>query len=285
MRQARYALLGLLLGCATETNANLGDGLGFGGSGGSAGALGTSGSGGQASGGGGMTTGGMSNTSGTTGVAGVGIVGGTFGNPVGGTAGEAPVGGGGAGGAGGDAGAAGGGAGGKGGAGGAGGKGGSGGSGGSGGGMGTVKCGDLAIPAIATWKASASDECAPTCADPNGPFTAALAIDNSVATRYSSGTGQAGDETLQIDLGAQASINRVTINTVPAGDYGRHYQVRASANMAVAGTPVLGDVNGAAGVTTINLSQTVNARYVLISQTGVFLDSWWSINEITVTCQ
>jgi hypothetical protein len=223
-----------------------------------------------------MTTGGMVNASGTFGFGGEAPVGGggTFGNPMGGSAG-APAGGGGAGGAGG--------AGGKGGAGGSGGKGGSGGSGG--GGMGTVKCGDNAIPAIGTWKATASAECAPTCADPNGPFTAPLAIDGNAGTRYSSGKGQAGDEWLQIDLGAQASINRVTINTVPAGDYGRHYQVRVSASSNDMGAAVRGDVNGAAGVTTINLNSTVNGRYVLISQTAVFAESWWSINEITVTCQ
>ena len=109
---------------------------------------------------------------------------------------------------------------------------------------------------------------------------------SSPATRYSSGKGQAGDETLVIDLGAESSINRVTINTVPAGDYGRHYQVRAALTANAAATaPVLADVNGAAGVTTLTLSSTVNARFVRIAQTAAFPDSWWSINEITVTCQ
>jgi hypothetical protein len=192
------------------------------------------------------------------------------------------MGGGGVGGSGGAAGA-----GGKGGAGGAGGKGGAGGSGGSGGAT-TAKCGDPVIPAIAQWKASAAAECAPTCADPNGPFTAGLAVDGDVATRYSSGQTQTAGQWLQIDLGAAAAVNHLTINSVPANDYTRHYQVRVSNTSGDMAAPVLADGDGAAGVININLTKVGVGRFVLITQTGSVMapaTSWWSINEITVTCQ
>jgi hypothetical protein len=52
--------------------------------------------------------------------------------------------------------------------------------------------------------------------------------------------------------------------------------------------PVLADGDGAAGVININLTKVGVGRFVLITQTGSVMapaTSWWSINEITVTCQ
>jgi hypothetical protein len=234
-----------------------------------------------------MTSAGTQSTGGTFGISGDNALGGggTFsmlgGN--GGTMAGAAMGG-----AGGSAGGAGG-AGGKGGAGGTAGKGGTGGSGGSGGsgGAGTVKCGAPAIPASAQWKATAMPECAPTCTDPNGPFTAALAIDGSAATRFASGQTQTGGEWLQIDLGAAAAVNRLTLNTVPANDYTRHYQVRVSNTSGDMAAPVVAEGDGVAGTTNVTFGKVGSGRFVLITQTGTVAPatSWWSINEITVTCQ
>ena len=41
------------------------------------------------------------------------------------------------------------------------------------------------------------------------------------------------------------------------------------------------------GTTNITLANVATGRYVLITQTGTVAPatSWWSINEITVTCQ
>jgi hypothetical protein len=155
------------------------------------------------------------------------------------------------------------------------------------GGMPAVKCGDNAIRAKTQWTATASDECAPTCADPNGPFTAGLAIDADVNTRFATGKAQAGDEWLQVDLGAVGTVNHLTINTVSATDYTRHYQVRVSNTSGDMAAAVLADGAGAAGTIAINLSKTVNGRYVLISQTGNVgaATSWWSVNDVTITCQ
>jgi F5/8 type C domain len=236
--------------------------------------------------GGNVTSGGNVDTGGggTFGVAGTFGMAGTFGQ-LGGMGGVAA----GAGGMGGSGGTGGKNTGGNGGSGGkaTGGTGGSAGTGGGGAG-GVAKCGDHAILAKASWVGSASAECAPTCADPNGPFTAALAIDGSNTTRYSSGKTQSGDEWLQIDLGGTATVNSVSINSVSATDYTRHYQVRVSLTAVDKAAAVLAEGDGMTGNVVVPLNKTVNGRYVLISQTGavaVGQTSWWSINEIAVTCQ
>lgn len=287
MRSAHYALLSVVvLGCATEQNdlplgglGNVAGGTSEGGSGGAAAGTGGNATAGSLTSGGGGASGGnpVSGGGGAVGTAGTfGMVGGMGGSATGGGGaggmGGTATGGGGSGGGGGKAG---GGAGGS--------MAGSGGTGGSA----AVKCGDNAIRAKAQWTASASHECAPTCTDPNGPFTAALAIDPDTGTRFATGKAQAGDEWLQIDLGAVGTVNRVTINTVSATDYTRHYQVRVSNTSGDMAGQVLADGAGAAGVITINLNKTVNGRYVMISQTGNVgaATSWWSVNDVTVTCQ
>jgi hypothetical protein len=296
MRSARYALFGVMvLSCATEETA-----IPLGGLGDTAGATtmagssnsdaGSGGAGGSATAGTSPNTGGGGAAAGTFGNGGGGIAsfGGTFG-----TSGTAPGGGGGTGGAGGTAAGGGGngGTGGKaaGGAGGTGGKanGGNGGGGAGGGGNQTAKCGDNAIRAKAQWTATASAECAPTCVDPNGPFTAGLAIDADTGTRFATGKAQTGDEWLQIDLGATGTVNHLTINTASATDYTRHYQVRVSNTSGNMAAQPLADADGAAGTIQINLSKATNGRYVLISQTGNVgaATSWWSVNDVTITCQ
>lgn len=252
------------------------------GSGGSA-----AGVGGGAAAGSGMTSGGGGAAGGVPGSAGTLGSAGTFGTA--GAMGGMPAGGGGAGGMGGVGGTGGGNGGTAGKAnGGAGGKamGGAAGMAGAGGNP-AVKCGDNAIRAKTQWTASASDECAPTCTDPNGPFTAALAIDADVGTRFATGKKQAGGEWLQVDLGAVGTVNRVTLNTTSATDYTRHYQVRVSNTSGDMAGQVLADGDGATGTSTINLSKTVNGRYVLISQTGNVgaATSWWSVNDLTISCQ
>jgi hypothetical protein len=156
---------------------------------------------------------------------------------------------------------------------------------GAGGAGGVAKCGDHAIPANAQWVASASSECSPTCADPTGPFPAALAIDGNPSTRFSSGTAQVGTEYFQIDLGTMATLNQLSITTTPAGDFTQHYQVKAAASAdGLSAAPLLADAAGATGTINVTLNQTVNAQVVRIYQTGT-TSSWWSINEITIACQ
>ena len=304
MGRVSYPWLALIsLSCATAENSldRLG-GEGIAGDTAMSGGVGATGTGGAASGGGGAASGGAPGQVGGNSSAGNGgidtggggaftQVGGTFGQAgtfaqggmggMGGTGGKSTGGTAGTGGAGGKS---------TGGTGGTGGKstGGTGGTAGTGGVAGTVKCGDHAISAKTQWVGSASAECAPTCADPNGPFTAALAIDNNTATRFSSGKTQVGNEWLQIDLGATATVNSISINTVSATDYTRHYQIRVSLTALDQAAPILVEGNGATGNVVIPLGKAVNGRYVLISQTGMVAagqTSWWSINEINVTCQ
>jgi hypothetical protein len=156
---------------------------------------------------------------------------------------------------------------------------------GAGGSVAAAKCGDHPIPTNTQWVASASAECSPTCADPTGPFPASQAIDGNADTRFSSGKAQSGDEYFQIDLGAVATLNQLSINTVPAGDFTQHYQIKAAASAdGLTAAPVLADAAGTAGTMNISLNQTVNAQVVRIYQTGT-TSSWWSINEITIGCQ
>ena len=324
MRRVSLTWLALVtFSCATEENTGgpLGLGGGIGGDTGVSGSVGaagtvgtagtdnpTSGSGGVAvagtggsgdiggsvtTGGGGLATSGTGGSfttggGGTFSMSGSGGSAGAGGKSTGGAGGSAGGGGKSTGGAGGSAGASGGSAG-KGG----GGSGGTGGTGGTGGSTGVAKCGDHAIPARAQWTGAASKECAPTCADPNGPFTAALAIDGNTATRFATGTTQLGGEWLQIDLGATATVKSVSINTASATDYTRHYQIRVNSVSIVdmhdpaLATPILAQADGATGTMVIPLSSITNGRYVLISQTGMVAagqTSWWSVNEVDVTC-
>ena len=108
-----------------------------------------------------------------------------------------------------------------------------------------------------------------------------------MATRFATGKAQSGDEWLQIDLGAVGTVNHLTINTTSATDYTRHYQIRVSNTAGDMAGQVLADADGATGIVPISLSKTVNGRFVRISQTGNVgaATSWWSVNDITVTCQ
>ena len=304
MRRVSLTWLALItFSCATEQNTGGLNGLGGGvggdtgvsGSVGAAGTVGTAGTDSPTSGSSGVGvagTGGSGDFGGSVAAGGGGLAtsgsGGSFTTGGGGTfsmsgaGGSAGGGGKSSGGAGGSAGASGGSAG----------KGG-GGTGGTGGSTGVAKCGDHAIPARAQWTGAASKECAPTCTDPNGPYTAALAIDGNAATRFSTGATQLGGEWLQIDLGATATVKSVSINTASTSDYTRHYQIRVSDSSILTmhdpalAAPILAQADGATGTMVIPLSSITNGRYVLISQTGMVGAGetfWWSVNEVDVTC-
>lgn len=111
-------------------------------------------------------------------------------------------------------------------------------------------------------------------------------VTDSASTRWTTGVAQAGGEWLQIDFGKPVAVRRVNLQQgmTYSNDYPRGYQVvvsNTSQNLkgAVAATGV-----GMSGVTTtIVLPQVFVGRYLLIEQTSTSL-SWWSVEEIEVSC-
>jgi hypothetical protein len=122
------------------------------------------------------------------------------------------------------------------------------------------------------------------CQDPNGPFPPTLAIDASIATRYSSGQPQAGNEWIQIDFGKSVSLTSVTIDTeaTNADDWGRQYEFRVSNTSGDMAAAIAAQGAGMTGAKMFTLTAT--GRYLLISQKGVYATSWWSVHDINVAC-
>jgi glucosylceramidase len=120
--------------------------------------------------------------------------------------------------------------------------------------------------------------------DPAGPTdpccsgdVAAHAIDDDASTRYSSGTGQAPGQYLQVDLGRAQRLARFVVDTgASTGDYPRGYAVTVSTD----GT-TWRQVAAAAGtgqLTTVDLDNTPirYVRFTLTAATG----NWWSVADI-----
>jgi hypothetical protein len=114
-----------------------------------------------------------------------------------------------------------------------------------------------------------------------------MATDASAATRFSSGQTQAGGEWIQINLGASAALDGITIVTTNA-DWTREYEVRfaATANN-IAAAPVVASGTGMMGTITVTFPSTTTGQYLRITQTGAVTapdTNWWSIHDITIDC-
>lgn len=106
-------------------------------------------------------------------------------------------------------------------------------------------------------------------------------IDNSVSTRWSSGTPQAPDQTITIDLTQSLNFNRIELDSSrSANDYPRAYSVFVSSDGTNWGSAVKTGF-GAAGITVMELS-TQTARYIRIAQTGNNPNFWWSVHELKI---
>jgi hypothetical protein len=133
------------------------------------------------------------------------------------------------------------------------------------------------ITATSTWVPSVSSH--------SSDSAASNLTDNS-ATRWTSGKPQAGDEWLQIDFGAVVNLRRINLQqgTDSANDYPRSYAVYVSNSALDSSGPVRASGTGTSGVTTtILLSSVASGRYLYLKQLGTSL-SWWSIEELEVTC-
>lgn len=106
-------------------------------------------------------------------------------------------------------------------------------------------------------------------------------IDNSTATRWTTGVAQASGQTLTVDMGALITLNNVTTdtakNTSDETDYPRGYNLQLSKN-GTTWTTVASGVGTFKATTIAFVAQA--ARYFRIVQTGTS-GSWWSVGELT----
>jgi glucosylceramidase len=121
-------------------------------------------------------------------------------------------------------------------------------------------------------------------ASPAGPAAneAASAVDADASTRYSTGTGQAAGQFLQVDFGAPIRARQVVFDTgASLGDYPRGYAAAVSAD-GVNWTTVVADGHGAGQFTTIGLDARP-VRYVRLTLTAgasAAAGAWWSVADI-----
>jgi hypothetical protein len=116
-----------------------------------------------------------------------------------------------------------------------------------------------------------------TATGPND--VAANAIDGSLATRWSTGQAQVGNESFSVDLGAPLSMSQVMLDdSSHPGDFPAAYTLALSRDGVAYDTVATG---AGAIVTTIRFTPRV-ARFVRLLQTGTTPLSWLSIDELTI---
>ena len=126
-----------------------------------------------------------------------------------------------------------------------------------------------------SWSATANPP-APTdscCTDQ----VADNAVDDDATTRWSTGTGQAAGQYLQVDLRSAQPVQRFVLDTgASTGDYPRSYQVSTSTD----GThwTSAGSGTGTGQITSIPLDSSP-VRYVKVTLTGSS-GSWWSVADV-----
>jgi hypothetical protein len=102
------------------------------------------------------------------------------------------------------------------------------------------------------------------------------AIDGNIATRWSSGRAQAGNEFFKIDLGSVGCVSQVRVVT-SGTDFAASYTVSVSTDDVNYITIAKGPGNNLLQIRFLNRL----ARYIRINQVGTST-SWWSIDELTV---
>ncbi|RZS87441.1 glucosylceramidase [Motilibacter rhizosphaerae] len=103
------------------------------------------------------------------------------------------------------------------------------------------------------------------------------AVDGDASTRWSSGTGQAPGQYLQIDLHSKKHFSQVAIDSGGnLGDYARGWSLAVSDDGTTWTTLASGV--GTGQLTTVDVPRT-KARYVRIGSTGSS-GSWWSIADV-----
>ena len=111
------------------------------------------------------------------------------------------------------------------------------------------------------------------------------ATDKNPGSRWTTGTGMAPGQWLELDLHAACLIRRIVLDTSgSAGDYPRKYQVFVGNAPAPAGEPaVTGEGNGP--VTEIVFDPPRRGRHVRIVQQGTVGNLFWSVHELKVEAE
>jgi hypothetical protein len=123
----------------------------------------------------------------------------------------------------------------------------------------------------AGWTVAASSS------DPASPV--ANMTDGDLATRWSSGAGQAPGSWVSIDLGAAQEFNQVVMDSgTSPGDYVRTYQVETSPDGATWTAIARGQ--GSTGEMVIPLPPTTTRYLRIVSEASS--GSWWSIHELNL---
>jgi hypothetical protein len=105
--------------------------------------------------------------------------------------------------------------------------------------------------------------------------------------RWSTGKIQAGDEWLQVDLGATAAVRELTFTLRPddAEDYPRSYEIVISDEpLNQDGLPAASGVGALGQTLVVTLPELVMGRFVLVKQKGKDPLNWWSVAELSVRC-
>jgi glucosylceramidase len=111
-----------------------------------------------------------------------------------------------------------------------------------------------------------------------GSDAVANAVDADASTRYSTDTGQASGQYLQVDFGKQIPARQVVFDTgASTGDYPRGYTVEVSAD-GTNWTTTVAAGTGTGQFTTVPLDGAP-IRYVRLTLTGSS-GSWWSIADV-----
>jgi len=128
----------------------------------------------------------------------------------------------------------------------------------------------------AQWKPTASITAAGTADLPPNAF------DGNIATRWTTGRNQMGNETFLIDMGVSQPVSRVVIDdTTNPQDFPAAYDLEVSTN-----NTTFTSVKTGTGATMTDIRfATAMARYVRVRQTGTTpapAGSWWSIDELRI---
>ena len=107
---------------------------------------------------------------------------------------------------------------------------------------------------------------------------AANAVDGDASTRYSTGTGQAPGQYLQVDFGHAIAARQVVFDTgASTGDYPRGYTVAVSTD-GTNWTTVVADGQGTGQLTTADLTGAP-VRFVRVTLTASS-GNWWSVADV-----
>ena len=126
-----------------------------------------------------------------------------------------------------------------------------------------------------------------TASSSSGLDVPSRAIDGYPSTRFGTGKDQAGNDFLQIDLGASVTLSQVVLDNTGGfqNDYPRGYAVMLSTDGVTFPTTVaMAAVTTAPGPTLTIPFAAQAARSVKIANTGT-VALWWSVDELRLTCQ